>query len=636
MLVKFIGYTDDAPLTERNERIYGNHVGLSRAQARRVALAVQQELELATSAVDSDGRGATRPLGSNATAQGRALNRRVEVEFWYDDPLQELPDEPQLCPAPGTEMVTRVYDPPWGPLPELAIENGAPVVPAGFTELLRRGLADVAGRPNARLRFVGYTRNERLERRTTLVYGDDIGLSAARARRTMEAIAADMQLAPQQVEFEGRGYVHSDDVVNAGFVQGETSHVVVQIVYDEVAELDDYDGVDITPMTRELTPAERVRAEPDAHHRRRRAARRQGPQLGRRPALHGRRAAGGRHPVRLRQPRGRPAARRRGGARDRRVLPRRRRLGRRARALHDVRELRALHRARRGADLRARAVARGRARRRRRVRRPTAPANGCPSRQLFATPARELKYVLRAYGSGGTFDETVPQTLWIAYREAAPRRGRDAGAPIGDGATRCSPRSRRRTRRTSMRSQAELAVDRGDRCRVPRRRPRRERRRAARRLRREQPGAQQHPARERLGDRARQRRAAGPQVYVAGRAVPVDANGNFVAQEILPSGVHTVEVAMLDPQGNGNLYLRDIELERNDWFYVGMADVTLTRTTRTARSSCCKARTRRTTSTRRPTRGSRSTSTASSTKAGTSRRAPTRATSRSRISSATS
>ena len=63
-----------------------------------------------------------------------------------------------------------------------------------------------------------------------------------------------MQLDASQVEFEGRGYVHSDDVVNAGFVQGETSHVVVQIVYDEVAELDDYDGVEITPLTRELEP----------------------------------------------------------------------------------------------------------------------------------------------------------------------------------------------------------------------------------------------------------------------------------------------------------------------------------------------------------------------------------------------
>ena len=69
---------------------------------------------------------------------------------------------------------------------------------------------------------------------------------------------------------------------------------------------------------------------------------------------------------------------------------------------------------------------------------------------------------------------------------------------------------------------------------------------------------------------------AGHQVYVAGRQVPVADDGSFVAQEILPSGVHTVEVAVLDAQGNGELYLRDIELERKDWFYVGMADLTLT------------------------------------------------------------
>src|SRR5690606_14668470 len=98
VLVKFIGYTDDAPLSERDERIYGDLVGVSRAQARRVALAVQEALGLPTAAVDSDGRGTARPLGSNQTAHGRSLNRRVEVEFWYDDPLQELPDEPQMCP----------------------------------------------------------------------------------------------------------------------------------------------------------------------------------------------------------------------------------------------------------------------------------------------------------------------------------------------------------------------------------------------------------------------------------------------------------------------------------------------------------------------------------------------------------
>ena len=43
-------------------------------------------------------------------------------------------------------------------------------------------------------------------------------------------------------------------MVNTGFVPGETSDVAVEVVYDELAVLDDYEGVDVTPLTRELRP----------------------------------------------------------------------------------------------------------------------------------------------------------------------------------------------------------------------------------------------------------------------------------------------------------------------------------------------------------------------------------------------
>jgi flagellar motor protein MotB len=206
VMVKFVGYTDDAPLLGRTERIYGDHTGLSKARARRVALAVQEELNIPTEKIDSDGRGATRPLGSSATPNGRALNRRIEVEFWYDDPLADLPDEPQLCPEDaGAEIVTRVYDPPWGQISNIEFADGRPVVPAGYAATLARGLADVADKTNPRLRFIGYTRNERLERRTATVYGDDIGLSASRARRAMQLLVGEMQLDETQAEFESLG-----------------------------------------------------------------------------------------------------------------------------------------------------------------------------------------------------------------------------------------------------------------------------------------------------------------------------------------------------------------------------------------------------------------------------------------------
>src|SRR4030095_13064415 len=161
--VKLIGYTDNVPLTDRNARIYGNHLALSRARAHRTALALQEALGLPTEAIVSDGRGASMPVAANETAQGRALNSRIEVEFCHDDPLTELPEEPRLCPgAPGSEVVTRVYDPPWGPIAPLQLEQGGrAAIPADYTQQLRRAMTDIADKYNARLRFLGYTTNQR-------------------------------------------------------------------------------------------------------------------------------------------------------------------------------------------------------------------------------------------------------------------------------------------------------------------------------------------------------------------------------------------------------------------------------------------------------------------------------------------
>ena len=250
-----VGHADSRPLSPELQAIFGDNAGLSRERAGQVAEFLQGSLGLPADSITYAWAGDSEPVASNLSEEGRALNRRVEVEFWYDDPLQELPDEPQLCPGDaGAEMVTRVYDPPWGTIGQISFAGGQPVIPDGYTAQLDRALADVADKTNPRLRFVGYTRNERLERRTAAVYGDDIGLSASRARRAMEQVAGDMSLESGQTEFEGRGFVHSDDVVNAGFIQGETSHVAVQVVYDELAILDDYEGVDVTRMTRELEP----------------------------------------------------------------------------------------------------------------------------------------------------------------------------------------------------------------------------------------------------------------------------------------------------------------------------------------------------------------------------------------------
>ena len=128
------------------------------------------------------------------------------------------------------------------------------IVPPDLAANLHRALTEIADRTNARLRFIGYTKNERLDRRTASVYDDDIGLSAARARHAMDLLMQDPQLAGARSEHEGRGYVQSDDVVNLGFIQGEESFVRVQVVYDEKLPSDSYEGVDVTHLTKELSP----------------------------------------------------------------------------------------------------------------------------------------------------------------------------------------------------------------------------------------------------------------------------------------------------------------------------------------------------------------------------------------------
>jgi len=534
VVVRFVGYTDDLPLTGRTERIYGDHVGLSKARARRVALAVQDALDLPSAVIDSDGHGQSRPLAANDTPRGRSLNRRVEVEFWYDDPLQDLPDEPQLCPgAAGAEMVTRVYDPPWGNLQDIDFADGQPVVPPGLAADLRRALNDVADKTNPRLRFVGYTRNARLPRRTAAVYGDDIGLSAARARRAMEQVRSEMALTTAQAEYEGRGYVHADDVVNAGFVQGETSHVAVHVVYEELAVLDDYEGVEITRLTREISPENplglnlmRITVDGDPID---------DPERSSSDIQRCTDVAFENADIRFGYDNLRSAPRLSVSANPDRiavsriidyethVLPVQFRMYTNYSHFIERSEVRVFENGQSIEEQPLAVVEIGN----------DGLAQWQPPAAWFKGPVYELAYVLRAYGDDGNFDETSPQPLWVIFDEIDEDNDRERVADVvEDPALLAGYGENALTVHNIGLSSGTVSV-RGS-------------------------GVPEDHA-----------------VWVAGREVPVDARGNFVAEEILPQGAHTVEVAVLDEEGNGELYLRDLELESSDWFYVGMADLTL-------------------------------------------------------------
>ncbi len=533
VVIKLIGYTDDAALTGRNARIYVNHVSLSKARARRALLALQDSLKLPTSMLASDGRGSSSPIASNESESGRALNRRIEVEFWYDDLLQSLPDEPQMCPeAAGAETVTRVYNPPSGSIRPVIYDGSQPQIASAYVARLGRILEDVKDKSNVRLRFIGYTDNKRLDRRTAMVYGDDIGLSTARARRVMQTISSQLDLSEEQVEYEGRGYVQSDDVVNTGFVESDVSRVEVQVVYDELAVLDDLDGVDIQRLTREVDIANpyalnlmRItvdgkpvddpgKSSPDTQRCTDVALENADIQfkfdnLEIKPRLN---VTAWPNSVRYQD---NPVTELPEGLVQFRSYSN-------YAAFIDSAEVRLFEQ---GQSLRDTPLA-------------VLPvgANGRAEWQAafdsYQAPGRELSYVLRVYDRQGRYDETAAQTLWIV--DELPE------ADVSDKAD------------AYLDTEQELLVGYGE----------------NRLLRSDIPlngGTIKVYGRDIPADR---------QVFVAGRAVPVASNGEFAVEEILPAGQHTVEVAVLDQEGNGELFLRDLALEKSDWFYVGIADLT--------------------------------------------------------------
>jgi flagellar motor protein MotB len=528
VLVKFIAYTDNTPLQGRQERIYGNQLNLSKAVARRVALAVQDALVLPNAAVDSEGQGATRPVASNETSQGRAMNRRVEVEFWHDDSLQDLPDEPQICPdAAGAETVTRVYDSPSGGIAPILFEQGKPVIPTGAADRLRQIMSEVVDKSNVRLLFIGYTSNERLNRRTAEIYGDDIGWSTVRARRVMQAIGGEMELTEEQVEFEGRGYVQSDDVVNTGFIESDTSRVEVQVVYDDLVLLDDYEGVEITRLVREVKTEN-----PFALNLMRITVDGQpidDPGKSSQDVQRCTDVALDKADVRFKldsinlEPRLNVTAWPR-SVRYRDVEETEFaenmvefRIYTNYRNFIEQAEVRVFGDSQSVRDLPLAIIEMN----------VDGLAQWRPDFDDYSAPGLALKYLVRVYDANGHFDETSPQPLWVI----------DQVDPI---VVMANP-------------DTELLAGYG------------ESRIAVRNI----------PLHGGMVQAHGKAIPEGHGVWLAGHEVPVDDTGSFVAEEILPEGMHTVEVAVLDAAGNGDLFLRDLALEKSDWFAVGIADVTV-------------------------------------------------------------
>ncbi len=67
----------------------------------------------------------------------------------------------------------------------------------------------------------------------------------------------------------------------------------------------------------------------------------------------------------------------------------------------------------------------------------------------------------------------------------------------------------------------------------------------------------------------------GTEVKTMGARVPVDANGRFAYRQILPAGNHTIEIETLSPNGTKAEFTRSLYIPDQDWFYIGLADLTI-------------------------------------------------------------
>lgn len=79
-LIEIRGYTDSVPVSAGNK--YDDNMELSQARAYSVYKFLVNSKNMSEESLECSGRGEQEPIASNDTAEGRALNRRVEIRIY--------------------------------------------------------------------------------------------------------------------------------------------------------------------------------------------------------------------------------------------------------------------------------------------------------------------------------------------------------------------------------------------------------------------------------------------------------------------------------------------------------------------------------------------------------------------------
>jgi outer membrane protein OmpA-like peptidoglycan-associated protein len=145
--IEIVGHTDNQRIAASLRPTYPNNQALSEARALAIAAYLKQRLQAPATAFTVSGKGETEPVASNATPDGMAKNRRVDIRVWYSEPVVVAPPAPQAdrnaC-APDAQLKTDGSAAPIDALPFSITVDGAPVTDAKAQEADGQRCVDVA------------------------------------------------------------------------------------------------------------------------------------------------------------------------------------------------------------------------------------------------------------------------------------------------------------------------------------------------------------------------------------------------------------------------------------------------------------------------------------------------------------
>ena len=97
--ISITGHTDNQLISINLQSTFTDNNVLSEARALAVAGYLKTKLNLEAGQIDIAGKGESMPIADNATQEGMAANRRVEILAWYEEPVKPLPEteEKSVC-----------------------------------------------------------------------------------------------------------------------------------------------------------------------------------------------------------------------------------------------------------------------------------------------------------------------------------------------------------------------------------------------------------------------------------------------------------------------------------------------------------------------------------------------------------